>query len=1006
MSAALPLIIAFIAVLSSLACAQEVAYAHGESGGQPLESGNITAYNGTDLVTSSIPGAGPSLGGSGMTLEEMKREIALKLNVGNPRVRDEGMSLILEYPGDGTINQICSIYEHMVANWSYARDTRGREVLQYSNQSLDYGKGRFSGQGDCDDFAILLASLVESVGGTSRIILAYGPQGGHAYAEVYLGRAGGPESDVQRMLSWLKKNYKVEKINTHWDLKTDDVWLNLDWWKDPNTGRELTKHPGGPFFEAASQVPIHTREGIPPQPLKPVNEPPEVLFAISPEMPVVGLDASFDASESRDIGGRIEAYEWDFGDGNKSGKTGQPITSHIYSKGGPFTVTLALEDDEGAGNSSFRDIIVNNPPQASFSFHPLAPKPNETVTFDASQSKDIEDGTLRYNWSFGDGDYGIGIRKLHPYLQGDIYRVNLTVIDINGAENSTFRDLKVNRPPHSVIRYDKKELNAGGMILFDASDSTDNDGSIIGYFWDFGDGNTSEEKSPTHVYQLGGDFIVNLTVKDSDNATDINISRIMINERPNVAFTFSPIDPVLDEKITFNASESNDTDGIVEYIWDFGEGKKPDSWTEPEAYYFYNKKGNFEVELTVVDSKGAKNAKKERIEIGPLVATPKNQAPEMIDLTSSPSSPQEAGSMVTWTASARDPESDPLEFQFSLDGNVVQDWSSSSVWSWTADQVGSHVIQTNIRDGQHDSNGDSSMNASFEIMLPPNNSPVISDLSSDKESPQGAGTTVAWTATASDSENDPLEFQFWLDGNMVQDWSPSPTWSWAADQVGAYTIQTEVRDGQHDQNGDDSRIASFEIMAPNSPADQTLSPNTCTGAELTTGSGSYASMTFCLPPDVWVEAEGISEAIYSSGSEVAASMLLDGNRVVFHLIYPCQAPQEEMTPADLKLYMEAYDPVFGQATYNDSITSSDLVGHIGNLKFIANQRNQTLFLATADLNLSDATWGALLKDLMISINEGVSPPGVCQGQVAKEKMVENMEAAQAKMNELKSSVRR
>jgi len=49
MSAALPLIIAFIAVLSSLACAQEVAYAHGESGGQPLESGNITAYNGTDL---------------------------------------------------------------------------------------------------------------------------------------------------------------------------------------------------------------------------------------------------------------------------------------------------------------------------------------------------------------------------------------------------------------------------------------------------------------------------------------------------------------------------------------------------------------------------------------------------------------------------------------------------------------------------------------------------------------------------------------------------------------------------------------------------------------------------------------------------------------------------------------------------------------------------------------------------------------------------------------------
>ncbi|HPA97044.1 MAG TPA: hypothetical protein PLQ24_00395, partial [Methanothrix sp.] len=227
-----------------------------------------------------------------------------------------------------------------------------------------------------------------------------------------------------------------------------------------------------------------------------------------------------------------------------------------------------------------------------------------------------------------------------------------------------------------------------------------------------------------------------------------------------------------------------------------------------------------------------------------------------------------------------------------------------------------------------------------------------------------------------------------------------PTWSWTADQVGTHTIEVIARDAEH-LEGTVSQSTSFEIMVPNSAADQTLSPNTCTGAELTTESGSYASMAFCLPPDVLLEAVGISEANYSSGSEVEASMLVDGNRVVFHLIYPCQAPHEKMTPADLKLYMEAYDPVFGQAAYNVSITSPDLIGQIGNLKFIANQRNQTLFLVTADVNLSDATWGALLEDLMISINEGVSPPGICQDQVAREKMIADMEAAQAKMDELK-----
>jgi hypothetical protein len=228
MAAALLLALAVLFMTAFPASAEEVAYAYGKAGGRQLESGNITAYNGSDIVTSAIAGAGSSLGGAGMTVDEMKKEIALKLNVGNPRVRDEGLGLILEYPGDGTINQICSIYEHMVGNWSYARDPHGRELLQYSNQSLDYGRGKFSGQGDCDDFAILLASLIESVGGTSRIILAYGPMGGHAYTEVYLGKTGSPESDVQRMLAWLRENYKVAEINTHTDLVTGDVWLNLD----------------------------------------------------------------------------------------------------------------------------------------------------------------------------------------------------------------------------------------------------------------------------------------------------------------------------------------------------------------------------------------------------------------------------------------------------------------------------------------------------------------------------------------------------------------------------------------------------------------------------------------------------------------------------------------------------------------------------------------------------------------------------------------------------------
>ena len=156
--------------------------------------------------------------------------------------------------------------------------------------------------------------------------------------------------------------------------------------------------------------------------------------------------------------------------------------------------------------------------------------------------------------------------------------------------------------------------------------------------------------------------------------------------------------------------------------------------------------------------------------------------------------------------------------------------------------------------------------------------------------------------------------------------------------------------------------------------------NTCTGAEL----GIYANMAFCLPPEVLVEPETIGEANYSSGSEVAASMLLDGNRVELHLLYPCQPPQVELEAVDLKPYLEAYDPVFAQAIYNESVTSPVLVGQLGNLKFVANQRNQTLFLVTADMNLSDVIWGAFLENLMISINEGVAPASNCPGAASPE----------------------
>lgn len=150
----------------------------------------------------------------------------------------------------------------------------------------------------------------------------------------------------------------------------------------------------------------------------------------------------------------------------------------------------------------------------------------------------------------------------------------------------------------------------------------------------------------------------------------------------------------------------------------------------------------------------------------------------------------------------------------------------------------------------------------------------------------------------------------------------------------------------------------------------------CTGAEM----GTYAKLVFCLSPQVVVEPETMAEANYTGGREVAASMLLNGSRVELHLLYPCQAPQRELERAELKPYLEAFDPILAQAIYNESEQGPALLGQLGNRNLIAYQPNNvTVALILTDVNMSANIMANFLGNLSIAVNEGVTPPSNCQG---------------------------
>ncbi|MDD4161655.1 MAG: SdrD B-like domain-containing protein, partial [Methanothrix sp.] len=202
------------------------------------------------------------------------------------------------------------------------------------------------------------------------------------------------------------------------------------------------------------------------------------------------------------------------------------------------------------------------------------------------------------------------------------------------------------------------------------------------------------------------------------------------------------------------------------------------------------------------------------------IALPPNNAPVMSSLTADKDSPQVTGTAITWTAAASDPENDPLQFQFSLDGQVVQDWSDSSVWSWTAsaEQVGQHVIEARVRDGKHNAEGDGTVTANFEIALPPNNAPALSSLTADKDSPQVTGTAITWTAQASDPESDPISYRFLVNGTPATEWQSENLWTWIAEQSGTSQILAQVKDSLHagpqGEGGNMSREFSINAPAP------------------------------------------------------------------------------------------------------------------------------------------------------------------------------------------------
>lgn len=192
------------------------------------------------------------------------------------------------------------------------------------------------------------------------------------------------------------------------------------------------------------------------------------------------------------------------------------VSIHLRGRGG---ISNIIDDSGTATKATLIQFLTDaGAPESVFDF-----TANDLeLTFDSSASTD-DVGIVSYAWDFGDGNTSTDTNPVHLFAAAGNYTVSLTVTDGDGLSDTSTQDIFVgevaNEAPVAVITTNLITGAAPLTELFDGSMSTDDNG-IVSYAWDFGDGNSSNAPSPTHIYTVPGVYTATLTVTDGGGLTD------------------------------------------------------------------------------------------------------------------------------------------------------------------------------------------------------------------------------------------------------------------------------------------------------------------------------------------------------------------------------------------------------------------------------------------------------------------------------------------------------
>lgn len=519
------------------------------------------------------------------------------------------------------------------------------------------------------------------------------------------------------------------------------------------------------------------------------------------------LLVNFSAESSGAIGSTT--YTWNFGDGGTA--TGQAV-AHTFNDAGGYTVSVTATDERGAAGGATSEVFIQvNAPD-------LGPVPvanagadqdilleerggQVMVQLDGTASMDDDNNIASYVWS---GE-PLPLAEAQPtvVLGEGMYMFTLTVTDANGQSSQDTVTITVRAPdnqlPDAVAIADVVTGPAPLSVNFSGDQSSDPDGSLVNFAWDFGDGATANGVNATHVYTVPGQYAARLTVMDADGAMSVDIVAISVAAPILTAAIDSNVvggDAPLE--VTFDATTSG-AQGDVDYTWDFGDGNSASGAT---VTHTYTQIGVFTATLTATDDRGPSSAATATVTI----------TVDQVDLGPAPIA--DAGTDLDFTL-----DSPGGQMSVMLDASASSDGDNniaSYVWNGTPDPDDVPMPTVVLGEGQYvfeltvtDANGQSSSDTVSVTVRSPSNSLPLAIIETDVVGGQSP-LTVQFSAAGSSDADGTIDSYVWEFGDGSADAS-GVTVSHTYASAGDYIARLTVTDNE---GASASAVVTISVAAP------------------------------------------------------------------------------------------------------------------------------------------------------------------------------------------------